>query len=514
MRLSGAVATRLVSDSTGWQYLVATPNAAYYQKSMSTLLFLGAVFLVYLAAGLLLVRRLARRSYRPVKDISDLILQGAPASPDASGQNEYDVIKRTLLRQMRSHSEMSTLLEAQKPVILRDCLTRLIHGQVQDFAAARKRLNGLGIQPPDERFLCALCEIDNDSPYFLDSDTPSEESFPLARLIVQNVGCELLEAGFGCRHLDLTANQILFLLWPKDAQAACDPQAAARILQDLSEFCASRFALNLLLGIGQEEAGLERLSLCFDEARKALEYSRYQAAGEPVQFAQTIGAEAGYYFPPEGEQELLELLRSGSSKEAHELLARIFQANFESKNISALAARELLYQLTSIFQRVINANALAQGKGTVFDEQMVEHILNSSSIEHARSRLDALIDQLAQERQAQPLSRTEKLAERIAQYIDAHVEDSWLDLNSLSVEFNVTPQYISNIFKKYRNENVKDYVARQKLARAKELLSTTSLPVREIAARLGYANEISVIRLFRKYEGVTPGDYRQAHSGS
>ena len=513
VRLPGAVATRLISENTGWQYLVATPNAVYYQESLSNLVFLGVVFLLYLTVGLVLVRRLARRSYRPVKDIRDLLLQETPAAAaGAAGQNEYDVIRRALLRQMKSHSELRTLLEAQQPVILRDFLTRLVHGQVQDFDAARKRLHNLGIQPPAQRFLCALCEIDGDSPYFLDSDTPMEESLPLARLVVQNVGCELLEAEFGCCHLDLTANQILFLLWPQSERETCDPQAAARILQSLSEFCTSRFALNLLLGIGQEQTGLERVSLGFDEARKALDASRYQAGAEPVLFAQTIGAQAGYYFPPEGEQELLELLRSRSSKEAHELLARIFQANFESKKISALAARELLYQLTSIFQRVINANALALGEDPVFDEQMVERILNASSIEHARTRLDALIDQLAQERQGQPLSRTEKLAEQIAQYIDAHVEDAWLDLNSLSAQFNVTPQYISNIFKKYRSENVKDYVAKQKLARAKELLSTTSLPVREIAARLGYANEISVIRLFRKYEGMTPGDYRQTHS--
>ena len=40
---------------------------------------------------------------------------------------------------------------------------------------------------------------------------------------------------------------------------------------------------------------------------------------------------------------------------------------------------------------------------------------------------------------------------------------------------------------------------------------THLLPVREVAARLGYAGEIGIIRLFRKYEGTTPGDYRAQH---
>ena len=510
VQLPGAVATRLVSDTTGWQYLVATPYRVYYQQNLSTLLFLGGVFLVYLAGGLLLVRRLAKRSYRPVKDINDLILQSGPSG--YAGQNEYEAIKHALLGQMKSHREMLSLLEARQPVMLRDCLARLVHGQVRDYEAARQRLAKLGAQPPSDLFLCALAEIDTDSPFFLDSDTSPEESLSLARLIVQNVGCELLEAHFSCQHLDLTDNQSLFILClPQGAGPDGAAQNAAEALAALARFTVQHFALDLLLGVGQVQQGLPGLPLCFDEARKALEHSRYQAGGEPVLFAQAAGAASDYYFPPESEQQLLELLRSGSSNEAHALLARIFSANFEAKKIGTMAARGLLYQLATTLQRAMNMNALAQGENAVLGAELVERVLASSSIDHARQRLDALIDQICQARQGRPVSRTEKLVEGIAEYIDAHTEGEWLDLNNLSQQFGVTPQYISNVFKKYRDENIKDYIAKRKLAHAKELLATTELTVKEVAARLGYANEIGVIRLFRKYEGVTPGDYRLQH---
>ena len=514
LHLPGAVATRFTSGETGWQYLVATPASAYYKDSLTTWLFLVAVFLVYLAVGLIVVRRLARRSYRPVKDISDLILQAAPAAfPQPAEQNEYDMIKRTLLGQMRTHREMHSLLEAQQPVVLRDQLHRLILGQVQDVAAARKALQGLGVTFPREEFVCALAEIDTDSPFFLDSETPQEENLPLARLVVQNVGCELLESAFSCLQLDLSGQQLLFILYPRQDGAMGLPEDAVRILGRLSQFAMEHFALELHLGVGLAGRGLENLPLCFDEARKAMDASRYQAGCTPMLFSEQADGEADYYFPGESEQQLLELLRSSNSKGAHELLSRIFSVNFEQKKISALAARGLLYQLASLLQRVANANALAQGKPADFSQQTVERIVNSSSVEHAYTRLSRLIDQAAAFRSQQPVSRTEMLADRIAQFIDSHIENEWLDLNSLSAQFNVTPQYISNIFKKYRSENVKDYIAKRKLAYAKRLLADTSLPVREIAAKLGYANEISVIRLFRKYEGVTPGDYRARHSG-
>jgi AraC-like DNA-binding protein len=43
---------------------------------------------------------------------------------------------------------------------------------------------------------------------------------------------------------------------------------------------------------------------------------------------------------------------------------------------------------------------------------------------------------------------------------------------------------------------------------AKELLSTTSLSVSEIAAKLGYFQTSSFIRKFKQSENMTPGEYR------
>ena len=224
------------------------------------------------------------------------------------------------------------------------------------------------------------------------------------------------------------------------------------------------------------EQGLEQLPLCYDEARKALEYSRLQAGGgtEPVLFTALDVTHSDYYYPLEAEQQLLQYVRAGDAAKAQEVLGRIFTANFETKRVSAAAARSLLYQLAATLQRLANSDALAQGGGADFDEQLVEQVVNSSSIDYA-------------------------------------AESEFPDLTVLSEAFGVTPQYISNVFKKYRDENVKDYIARRKLAQAKALLTGTDLPVREVAARLGYAGEIGIIRLFRKYEGTTPGDYRAQH---
>ncbi len=118
--------TRYVSEETGWTYFITSPANLYFTDNLSTIGFLGGVFAVYLLLGLFLVRRIARRSYRPVKDINDLILQSAPGG---AGDDEFAVIKSTLLNQMRSGTELQRIIEAQRPAVVRDCCSSSCWGR-------------------------------------------------------------------------------------------------------------------------------------------------------------------------------------------------------------------------------------------------------------------------------------------------------------------------------------------------------------------------------------------------
>lgn len=143
---------------------------------------------------------------------------------------------------------------------------------------------------------------------------------------------------------------------------------------------AQQFELDIFVGVSAMEQGLEQLPLCYDEARKALEYSRrrpWRRHGA-VLFTALDVTHSDYYYPLEAEQQLLQYVRAGDASKAQEVLGRIFTANFETKRVSAAAARSLLYQLAATLQRLANSDALAQGGGADFDEQLVEQVVNSS----------------------------------------------------------------------------------------------------------------------------------------
>ena len=46
-----------------------------------------------------------------------------------------------------------------------------------------------------------------------------------------------------------------------------------------------------------------------------------------------------------------------------------------------------------------------------------------------------------------------------------------------------------------------------------ELLKNNKYTVFQIANMVGYSNDIGFIRVFKKLEGITPGKFRQLHTG-
>lgn len=72
----------------------------------------------------------------------------------------------------------------------------------------------------------------------------------------------------------------------------------------------------------------------------------------------------------------------------------------------------------------------------------------------------------------------------------------------------VHPQYLSRMFSQEKGESFVDYLTRLRVSKAKELLRAGQ-NVKETAAEVGYADANYFSRLFKKWEGLSPGDYAQ-----
>lgn len=95
------------------------------------------------------------------------------------------------------------------------------------------------------------------------------------------------------------------------------------------------------------------------------------------------------------------------------------------------------------------------------------------------------------------------------EYIDKNYQED-INLNKISNYVSLSKNYFCNIFKKETGITIWDYLIRIRMEEAKRMLLETEQKTYEISERVGYDDPSYFGRLFKKYTGFTPMEFRES----
>ena len=96
----------------------------------------------------------------------------------------------------------------------------------------------------------------------------------------------------------------------------------------------------------------------------------------------------------------------------------------------------------------------------------------------------------------------------IIQYLDNNYMNN-ITMDYLASFCGISKSHLSREFKRYTGMSPIDYVLKKRITKASNLLSSTSMSIKEISYEVGFKNENSFLRLFKKINGITAGEYRR-----
>ncbi|MCI8483750.1 MAG: helix-turn-helix domain-containing protein [Lachnospiraceae bacterium] len=99
-------------------------------------------------------------------------------------------------------------------------------------------------------------------------------------------------------------------------------------------------------------------------------------------------------------------------------------------------------------------------------------------------------------------------SEFVKQYIEEHYMNE-IQLENLALVAHISPSYLSSRFKKEVGMSFTEYLIRYRLDKAKEQLRTSTDSCRQVAENVGYMDYVQFSKIFKKYEGVSPTEYRE-----
>ncbi len=136
-------------------------------------------------------------------------------------------------------------------------------------------------------------------------------------------------------------------------------------------------------------------------------------------------------------------------------------------------------------------------------------------IEEALTFMTGVLDRLPGEERAEPEpedAANSFIVRQARAYIAGHCAEK-LSLQEVADHCFVSQWHLSKLLNRHQGQTFYDLLNAERVRRAKELLEDPALRISEIAERVGYADTAHFSRVFKKLEGVSAGEWRNAHCG-
>lgn len=136
----------------------------------------------------------------------------------------------------------------------------------------------------------------------------------------------------------------------------------------------------------------------------------------------------------------------------------------------------------------------------------ITEIDSCESLEQLRERVRGVFLELEKDYCVAP---PQTKLQQITEYIRENYQNCNLDATTLCELFSITPPSLSRMFRREFGSTMLDYIHTVRLGHIKRMMMETDLPLQEISTACGYYSSWTMSRVFRKYEGISPGEYRK-----
>lgn len=106
----------------------------------------------------------------------------------------------------------------------------------------------------------------------------------------------------------------------------------------------------------------------------------------------------------------------------------------------------------------------------------------------------------------------ERLVPETKEYLDIHYREP-LNVSNLCEMFAVSPSHLQHLFKKQMGMGLVEYLNKHRVFCAENLLRNTHLPICDIAEKVGFTDYGYFSRVYKKYRGISPTEFRKTING-
>ncbi len=266
-------------------------------------------------------------------------------------------------------------------------------------------------------------------------------------------------------------------------------------------------------GIGEPVGRLRELNLSFESASHAFAHRYFLEENEILKLEDL---QKNYHIKSEefnisrvdprevDRKRIIEFLKQGEQDETVYFIGELFNNLGESAVLSNIFRQYIA--MDTYFAVAAFVEEMGHNRNEIEEFNILEGKVDS--VEGTAKYLCGIIDKALEIRNTNANKKYNDVVERIMEYIDEHYGDEELSLNFLASHFNFSPNHLSMMFNKQMGVSFIKYLTDYRMNKAKELLRCTNKRSVDISLEVGYKDPHYFSYCFKKYQGITPTQYR------
>lgn len=102
---------------------------------------------------------------------------------------------------------------------------------------------------------------------------------------------------------------------------------------------------------------------------------------------------------------------------------------------------------------------------------------------------------------------SQEFFDSVESYLKSHLSEN-ISMQSLCKKFCISQTYMGKVFRKYAKQSFNQYLTAVRMEQAIKIMKESpDVYIKDVAIRVGYADQFYFSRIFRSYMGVCPSDY-------
>ncbi len=489
---NGINAGMLVKESavSGWRYVLLVEEGLLRQSAVQIQIYTFLGLLICMLVGLALSSWLSRRNYHPILQMIKRFSSQEGAAPP-SGENEYAQLDRYIEDFFSKRgSEQHALWNSQQALHRYQLYTLLERPCRRDTTDGESRLLQSGA------FLVVV---------FSSPLQTGNIGTDLLQFAVINIFEEVAGAHFILEMTYAGENVAAIIAMPTGQEGM--PGALEEDICFTQQQIQEHFHLAIAAAAGDPHPDIEGIHYSYREALEAVSYQRAGEETDLVFYRDIRDVGSSYTFPLDEERKLIDLIAAGKNEDARQVVEQAFTSYFSQGVQSASVARCLAYDVMSALIKGGNLAGVNELSVVRFVE--IEHCPSDELPSKLGDFVNLLCEEIhKQEQQSTPVSQ---LCRDVSSFIRENYQDPDLNISQTGLHFELTPAYLSALFKKETGESLLGFITQVRLDAAKELL-IQGQPVTRIAEQCGFRDSSTLIRVFKRATGLTPGQYKNIHT--